>query len=157
MRAFSATPRRSRECRSSRAGSNALSCPGWRSRTHSPKHKQLVRRRTMPEVIDAPQNASVDEVREAMMDVVDPELGVNIVDLGLVYGISVEDDDTAVIEMTLASADCPLTEHLQDQTAPALEGIVPAYRHHWGLMPAWGPEKITEDGREEMAALGFNI
>ena len=53
----------------------------------------------MPEVIDAPQNASVDEVREAMMDVVDPELGVNIVDLGLVYGLG-EDDGTAVIEMT---------------------------------------------------------
>src|SRR5699024_9791211 len=157
MRAFSATPRRSLECRSSRAGSSVLSCPGWRSRTHSPKHKQLVRRRTMPEVIDAPQNASVDEVREAMMDVVDPELGVNIVDLGLVYGISVEVDGTAVIEMTLTSAACPLTDVIEDQTAQSLEGIVPAYRINWVWMPPWGPEKITEDGREQMRALGFNI
>ena len=75
----------------------------------------------MPEVIDAPQNASVDEVREAMMDVVDPELGVNIVDLGLVYGLSVEDDGTAVIEMTLTSAACPLTDVIEDQTAQSLE------------------------------------
>ena len=111
----------------------------------------------MPEVIDAPQNASVDEVREAMMDVVDPELGVNIVDLGLVYGLSVEDDGTAVIEMTLTSAACPLTDVIEDQTAQSLEGIVPAYRINWVLMPPWGPEKITEDGREQMRALGFNI
>ena len=111
----------------------------------------------MPEVIDAPQNASVDEVREAMMDVVDPELGVNIVDLGLVYGLSVEDDGTAVIEMTLTSAACPLTDVIEDQTAQSLEGIVPVYRINWVWMPPWGPEKITEDGREQMRALGFNI
>ena len=111
----------------------------------------------MPEVIDAPQNASVDEVREAMMDVVDPELGVNIVDLGLVYGLSVEDDGTAVIEMTLTSAACPLTDVIEDQTAQSLEGIVPAHRINLVWMPPWGPEKITEDGREQMRALGFNI
>ena len=111
----------------------------------------------MPEVIDAPQNASVDEVREAMMDVVDPELGVNIVDLGLVYGLSVEDDGTAVIEMTLTSAACPLTDVIEDQTAQSLEGIVPAYRINWVWKPPWGPETITEDGREQMRALGFNI
>src|SRR5699024_1959146 len=121
MRAFSETPRRSLECRSSLAGSSELSCHGWRSRTHSPKDKQSERRRKMREVIDGPHNASVDVVREAMMDVVDPELGVNIVDLGLVYGISVEDDGTAVIEMTLTSAACPLTDVIEDQTAQSLE------------------------------------
>ena len=96
----------------------------------------------MPEVIDAPQNASVEEVREAMMDVVDPELGVNIVDLGLVYGLT---------------AACPLTDVIEDQTAQCLDGIVPAFRINWVWMPPWGPEKITEDGREQMRALGFNI
>src|SRR5699024_6436897 len=92
-----------------------------------------------------------------MMDVVDPELGVNIVDLGLVYGISVEDDGTAVIEMTLTSAACPLTDVIEAQTAQSLEGIVPAYRINWVWMPPWGPEKITEDGREQMRAPGCNI
>ena len=111
----------------------------------------------MPEVIDAPQNASVDEVREVMKDVVDPELGVNIVDLGLVYDINVEDDGTAVIEMTLTSAACPLQDVIEDQIAMNLEGIAPAYRINWVWMPPWGPEKITEDGREQMRALGFNI
>ena len=111
----------------------------------------------MPEVIDAPQNASVDEVREAMMDVVDPELGVNIVDLGLVYGLSVEDDGTAVIEMTLTSAACPLTDVIEDQVAQSLEGLVPSHRINWVWMPPWGPDKITDDGREQLRALGFNV
>ena len=48
------------------------------------------------------------EVEDRMYDVVDPELGVNVVDLGLVYGVTVEDGN-AVIDMTLTSAACPLT------------------------------------------------
>ncbi len=111
----------------------------------------------MPEIIDAPQNASPEEVVEALMDVIDPELGVNIVDLGLLYGTTVEEDGTAVIEMTLTSAACPLTDVLEDQVSMSLEGIVPAVRINWVWMPPWGPEKITEDGREQMRALGFNI
>lgn len=111
----------------------------------------------MPEVIDQPTNAVPEEVLEALMDVVDPELGVNIVDLGLVYGTAVEEDGTAVIEMTLTSAACPLTDVIEDQVAQVLEGIAPAYRLNWVWMPPWGPEKITEDGREQMRALGFNI
>ena len=49
---------------------------------------------------------SVDDVTEAMKDVVDPELGINVVDLGLVYGIHLDDDTNAVIDMTLTSAAC---------------------------------------------------
>ncbi|RAC09920.1 metal-sulfur cluster biosynthetic enzyme, partial [Burkholderia multivorans] len=59
--------------------------------------------------------------------------------------------------MTLTSAACPLTDVIEDQTAQCLDGIVPAYRINWVWMPPWGPEKITEDGREQMRALGFNI
>ncbi|MCQ9366713.1 metal-sulfur cluster assembly factor [Brevibacterium sp. 50QC2O2] len=111
----------------------------------------------MPEIIDAPANADPDEVKEALFDVIDPELGVNIVDLGLVYDVAVEEDNTAVISMTLTSAACPLTDVLEDQIAAALDGIVPAVRVNWVWMPPWGPERITEDGREQMRALGFNL
>jgi metal-sulfur cluster biosynthetic enzyme len=54
--------------------------------------------------------ASTDEITEAMKDVVDPELGINVVDLGLVYGVHVDDSNIAVLDMTLTSAACPLTD-----------------------------------------------
>ena len=97
-----------------------------------------------------------DELEEAMRDVVDPELGINVVDLGLVYGIS-EDDDAVTIDMTLTSAACPLTDVIEDQTAQSLEGLVSTHRINWVWMPPWGPDKITDDGREQLRALGFNI
>ena len=67
---------------------------------------------------------SEEDVLEAMKDVVDPELMVNVVDLGLVYGITIDDDNNATIDMTLTSAACPLTDVIQDQTNTALEGLV---------------------------------
>jgi metal-sulfur cluster biosynthetic enzyme len=98
-----------------------------------------------------------DDVLEALRDVVDPELGVNVVDLGLVYGVTVESDRTATIDMTLTSAACPLTDVIEDQTQVALDGLVQDFRINWVWLPPWGPEKITEDGREQLRALGFNV
>jgi metal-sulfur cluster biosynthetic enzyme len=98
-----------------------------------------------------------DDVLEALRDVVDPELGVNVVDLGLVYGVTVESDRSATIDMTLTSAACPLTDVIEDQTQVALDGLVPDFRINWVWLPPWGPEKITEDGREQLRALGFNV
>ena len=100
---------------------------------------------------------TVEDVTEAMMDVVDPELGINVVDLGLVYGITVDPQNHAVIDMTLTSAACPLTDVIEDQTAQSLEGLVESFRINWVWMPPWGPDKITDDGREQLRALGFNI
>jgi metal-sulfur cluster biosynthetic enzyme len=102
----------------------------------------------------------VDDVAEAMRDVVDPELGINVVDLGLVYGIHLDDvegETVASIDMTLTSAACPLTDVIEDQTRSALSGIVDDFRINWVWMPPWGPDKITEDGREQLRALGFNV
>ena len=101
--------------------------------------------------------ANVADVEEAMRDVVDPELGINVVDLGLVYGITVDPQNHAVVDMTLTSAACPLTDVIEDQSAQALDGIVEAFRINWVWMPPWGPERITPDGREQMRAIGFNI
>ncbi len=92
----------------------------------------------LPEVDTAAPAAGAttsEDVLEAMKDVVDPELGINVVDLGLVYGAHV----------------------IEDQTQQALEGLVASYRVNWVWMPPWGPDKITDDGREMLRALGFNI
>ena len=92
-----------------------------------------------------------------MKDVVDPELGINVVDLGLVYGIHLDEDTNVVLDMTLTSAACPLTDVITDQTMQALEGLVNDVNINWVWMPPWGPDKITDDGREQLRALGFNI
>ena len=102
--------------------------------------------------------AKYDEVIEALKDVIDPEIVVNIVDLGLIYGLQQsEEDGSLLINMTLTSAGCPLTDVLEEQTAEALDGHVEAFRINWVWMPPWGPELITDDGREQMRAIGFAI
>ncbi len=102
----------------------------------------------------------IEDLEEALRDVVDPELGINIVDLGLVYDLHVDAENVATIDMTLTSAACPLTEMIEEQVSAALvgeAGLVDDFRINWVWLPPWGPEKITEDGREQMRALGFNI
>ncbi|MFP5021357.1 metal-sulfur cluster assembly factor [Pseudonocardia phyllosphaerae] len=120
-----------------------------------------------PPAAERPEGApSQEELEEAMRDVVDPELGINVVDLGLVYGIDTDaEGTTAIIDMTLTSAACPLTDVIEDQTRSALtfdeeggpDGLVKDVRINWVWMPPWGPEKITEDGREQLRALGFRV
>ena len=99
-----------------------------------------------------------DQVVEALKEVIDPELGVNIYDLGLIYDLfESEEDKSLIINMTLTSAGCPLTDVIEEQTAQALDGVVEAFRINWVWMPPWGPERITDDGREQMRAIGFSI
>ena len=105
---------------------------------------------------------SVEDLEEALRDVVDPELGINVVDLGLVYGVVIDGHNHATIDMTLTSAACPLTDVIEDQTRSALTqgpggGLVSDFRINWVWLPPWGPDKITDDGREQLRALGFNV
>jgi metal-sulfur cluster biosynthetic enzyme len=99
----------------------------------------------------------IEDVLEALRDVVDPELGINVVDLGLVYGVDLGADRVATIDMTLTSAACPLTDVIEDQARDALEGLVSDFRINWVWLPPWGPDKITDEGREQLRALGFNV
>ena len=104
---------------------------------------------------------SVDDLEEAMRDVVHPELGINGVDLGLLYDIRSE-DGVATLDMTLTSAACPLTDVIEDQTRAALTtgpdgGLVDDVKINWVWIPPWGPDKITDDGREQLRALGFRV
>ena len=110
---------------------------------------------------------SRDDIDEAMRDVVDPELGINVVDLGLVYDVRVDagDEDgvaaAVTIDMTLTSAACPLTDVIEDQANSALTGgptpLAREVKINWVWLPPWGPEKITDEGREQLRALGFNV
>ena len=118
---------------------------------------------------DTAADGLVADLEEAMHDVVDPELGINVVDLGLVYGITVEKGaaqdggegagSVALIDMTLTSAACPLTDVIEDQTLNALvgPGLVNEVKINWVWNPPWGPDKITDDGREQLRALGFTV
>jgi metal-sulfur cluster biosynthetic enzyme len=102
------------------------------------------------------------DMEEAMRDVVDPELGINVVDLGLVYDLNVVETDegkVALLDMTLTSPACPLTDVIEDQSRSALigAGLVDELRINWVWNPPWGPDKITEDGRDQLRALGFTV
>lgn len=103
------------------------------------------------------ETASTEQLIEALKDVVDPELGINVVDLGLFYGLELQPDGSAVIDMTLTSAACPLTEMIESQAVAALEGLTNGARVNWVWNPPWGPDRITDDGREQLRALGFNV
>jgi metal-sulfur cluster biosynthetic enzyme len=114
--------------------------------------------------MSAPTLPSRDEIDEAMRDVVDPELGINVVDLGLVYDVRVDEVDSGLVitvDMTLTSAACPLTDVIEDQAHAALTGgstpLASEVKINWVWMPPWGPDKITDDGREQLRALGFNV
>lgn len=103
------------------------------------------------------------QVEEYMHDVIDPELGINVIDLGLVYDIWIETDEenkhTAVINMTLTSPACPLTDVIEDQASSAVITNTDASYLvlNWVWMPPWGPQMISEEGREQLRALGFAV
>jgi metal-sulfur cluster biosynthetic enzyme len=121
--------------------------------THAPDAEAAPDRRA---TVVATGTVPDEEILEALKDVVDPELGINVVDLGLIYGITVA-DGVAVLDMTLTSAACPLTDVIEDQAHSALADLVDDIKINWVWMPPWGPDKITDEGREQLRALGFNV
>jgi metal-sulfur cluster biosynthetic enzyme/ribosomal protein L22 len=106
--------------------------------------------------------AGARQVRQALFDVIDPDLGVNIVDLGFVRGVHVDVAGVATITMTLTSAACPLTGVMDDQIRSLLladgpQPLATDYRIVWQWVPAWQPTDISEEGREQLRAIGFNV
>lgn len=105
------------------------------------------------------QIAMAADVEEYMRDVIDPELGINVVDLGLVYDIWIEGERDAKMDMTLTSPACPLTDVIEDQSTSAIVGnkVADSLTINWVWVPSWGPHMITEEGREQLRALGFAV
>lgn len=98
----------------------------------------------------------VAQVWEALCEVIDPELGINIVDLGLVYGVRL-DGEVALLDVTLTSPACPLTDEIEGQVFVALDGIVADHAIEWVWMPPWSPASMTEAGKEQARALGLAV
>ena len=113
-----------------------------------------------PPAAVAPAEPSPEQVsvRAALSDVIDPDLGVNIVDLGFVRAVAIE-GRTAVITMTLTSAACPLTHVMESQIRTGLAALdcVEDFRVEWQWLPAWRPADITDSGREQLSAIGFSF
>lgn len=99
------------------------------------------------------------QVTEALKEVIDPEIGVNIVDLGLLYGVRADEQGVVQVDLTLTSQGCPDADSLRDHVYRVLGeldlGVV--IRVNWVWKPAWGPQHITSDGRDQLRALGFHI
>ena len=107
--------------------------------------------------VDDIGRATAADVREALHQVIDPELGIDVIDLGLVYGIEIDDKGRAIITMTLTTPACPLTDLIEDECASTLAGLVEEFRIDWTWQPRWTTDRITPEGRDQLAALGFNL
>jgi metal-sulfur cluster biosynthetic enzyme len=101
--------------------------------------------------------ATREQIMEILKDVVDPELGVNIVDLGLVYGVDITNEGRATIDMTLTSPTCPLTDQLEADVYYLLSTCTRSAVINWVWMPPWTLDMISDDGREQLRAIGFNL
>ena len=97
-----------------------------------------------------------DKVREALKQVIDPELFVNIVDLGLIYEIKVEDADddksNVVVEMTMTSPACPAGPQLLGQSKDFVGRLeeVADVDVKLVMTPPWTPDRMTEDARDQL-------
>ena len=124
--------------------------------TPDPRPSDLVKDE-LPDDNPTPPIPTEEEVEEAMKDVVDPELMVNVVDLGLLYGVTVDEEANVTLDMTLTSPTCPLTDRIEYDTKYALEGLANSVTINWVWLPPWTLEMITEDGREQLPAIGYNL
>ena len=95
-----------------------------------------------------------EQVLETLKNVFDPELGINIVDLGLVYDVKVDDSGGVDIEYTLTTMGCPIGPMIEDQMRALLASVdgVGEVRPEMVLRPAWSPEMMSEEAK---AALGI--
>jgi metal-sulfur cluster biosynthetic enzyme len=93
---------------------------------------------------------SVEDVTEALRDVIDPELGLDFVELGLIYDVEVDDDGTVRITYTLTSPGCPIGPQVSEQIEEfvGVRDVQPTMT----FSPPWTPDRMSEDAK---FALGF--
>jgi metal-sulfur cluster biosynthetic enzyme len=89
-----------------------------------------------------------DKVYEKLKTVIDPELNINVVDLGLIYNVEISEQDDVSITMTLTTPGCPLHDSITSGVRYSVEGLEETQNVHVKLVwePAWSPEKMTPEG-----------
>ncbi len=110
--------------------------------------------------LEADGMPSSDDLKMALKAVMDPEIGINIVDLGLVYDVAKDPEKgKAAVEMTLTSMGCPLTELIHQQCTLVLTRLpgVEMVDVNFVFSPPWSTEMISPDAKDELRAMGFNV
>ncbi len=99
-----------------------------------------------------------DRLIEAIKTVRDPEIPVNIYDLGLIYDIDIADDATVNVRMTLTTPNCPVAEALPEQVRQAAAGVegVAAATVEVVWEPPWTAERMSETAKLELATMGMD-
>jgi len=97
-------------------------------------------------------------LREALKAVVDPEIGINIVDLGLVYDVE-KDQGRVDVRMTLTTMGCPLTELIHQQCTLVLTRLPGVHQVEVDFVfsPPWSTDMMSDEAKEELRAMGFNV
>lgn len=103
---------------------------------------------------------TVEEVRQALRKVVDPEIHLNIVDLGLVYGIEIKEEKNVKVDMTLTSPMCPYGPQLIAEVPKAIKEKVPEIEKtdvNLVWIPQWDPRTMaTEEVKMELGIFDFD-
>ncbi len=100
-----------------------------------------------------------EEVLEALKVVYDPEIPVNIVDLGLVYDVEVHENGVVDVTMTLTAIGCPAQDLVKADAEMAVMRLpgVQGVNVEFVWSPPWSPEKMTEEGKKMLRMFGFNV
>jgi len=100
-----------------------------------------------------------DRIMTALEEVIDPEIGVNIVDLGLVYGIEEIGNGKVVIEMTLTIPECPLVDQIVANVKKVAESVEGIEQVEVKLVfePKWTPARMNDEAREQIRSRQMNV
>ena len=140
---------------SAASGDDTCACGGHHGKCGCQDDEQSDGSEIPIKAIDDIGRATAEDVREALHQVIDPELGIDVIDLGLVYGIEIDELGRAIITMTLTTPHCPVAESMPGEVELRV-GAVPGVRDAevslvWD--PPWGPDKMTDEARLELGML----
>lgn len=97
------------------------------------------------------------KVLDKLSEIIDPEIGIDLVSLGLVYKVEIDELERAILTMTLTTPLCPLSDSIENEIAHALWGTVSQFKVDWTFSPLWSVENISKEGVEQLRALGARI